>query len=127
MRESKANDEEKRASCPSKKIENSSTEKCFIHCSKSNENLTKLQSYKSWKVLLDAAKIRQHQAVLEKAPPVPENALDILYHRKCRSIFTLKDILKQIQEQEKVWCTSLNYPGGVIKTFDFCSYIYLVI
>ena len=33
-----------------------------MHCSSSNENLTRLQLCESWRVLVDAAKIRQHQA-----------------------------------------------------------------
>ena len=77
-----------------REIENSSTEQSFIYCSNSNKNLTKSQSYKSWKVLLDAVKMRQHQTVVEKAWTVPENEVpDILYCRECRSIFTLKDTL----------------------------------
>ena len=113
MRNSKVNDEKEWAPGPLKKTENNSTEKYIINCSNSNENLIKLQSYESWEVLLDAAKIRQHQAVLEKASVVPENEVpDTLYHSRCRSIFTLKDTLKRIQEQEKVWCTSLSKPTG---------------
>ena len=44
MRKSKASDVEEWVSGPLKNIENSSTEKCIIHCSSSNGNLTKLQS-----------------------------------------------------------------------------------
>ena len=44
MRKSKASDGEEWVSGPLKNIENSSTEKCIIHCSNSNGNLTKLQS-----------------------------------------------------------------------------------
>ena len=61
-RKSKANDEEEWAPGPLKKIENSSTKKCIMHCSSSNKNLTRVQLCESWRVLLDAAKIRQHQA-----------------------------------------------------------------
>ena len=109
MEKLKTNDEEEWTPGPSKQKENRSAEKYIIHCSNSNENLRRLQSYESWKVLLDAAKIRKHQAVPEKASTVSENKVpDILHHRRCRSIFTLKDTLQRIQEQEKVCCTSLS-------------------
>ena len=109
MEKSNTNGKEEWAPGPSKQKENRSAEKWIVHCSHSNENLIRLQSYKSWKVLLDAAKIRKHQAFLEKASTVLENEVpDILHHRRCRSIFTLKDMLKRIQEQEKACCTSLS-------------------
>ena len=104
-RKSKANDEEECSPGSLNKIENHSTEKYIMHCSNSNENLTRLQLCKPWRVLLDFAKIRQHQAastVSEKEMP------DILYHRKCGIIFTLKNTLKRIQEQEEVWYTFLS-------------------
>ena len=67
MRKSKANEEEEWTPGSLKKMENRSTEKLILPCSNRNENLTRLQSYESWKVLLAAAKIWKHQAVLETA------------------------------------------------------------
>ena len=46
-RKSKANDEEECSPGSLNKIENHSTEKYIMHCSNSNENLTRLQLLKS--------------------------------------------------------------------------------
>ena len=87
---------------PQKKT-SSSGKSCIIHCSDSKETLTKLQSHDSWKVLLKAAQIRKYQPILELVENLSEDEVpNILYHRRCRSIFTLKSTLDQIQEQEKV-------------------------
>ena len=45
----------------------SNCEACIIHCTKSTETLTQLPSIESWTSLLDAARIRQHQPLLEIA------------------------------------------------------------
>ena len=86
-----------------KERSSSSGKSCIIHCSDSKETLTKLQSHDSWKVLLKAAQIRKHQPILDMVENLSEDEVpNILYHRRCRSIFTLKSTLDQIQEQEKV-------------------------
>jgi len=41
--------------------------------------------------LLKAAEIRKHAPVLELVKDLPEGAiLEVYYHRKCRSIFTME-------------------------------------
>ena len=101
MRKSKANNGEEWVPGALKKSESHTAEKCIIHCSDSNEKLSRLQLYESWKVLLDAAKTRKYQPLLEKALTVSENEMpNIVYHRRCRSIFTLKDTLKRIQNAQ---------------------------
>ena len=76
---------------------------CIIHCTDASDDLVSLQSIDSWEVLLKAATIRQHEAVLKVASSLPKDVMpDIKYHRKCRSIFTMKKLLKNIKEKGKV-------------------------
>ena len=63
--------------------------------------------------MLDVTKIQQHQAALGKASAVPVNEMsDMLFHRSCRSIFTLNDTLIWIWYEcgILVWALSLWYP-----------------
>ena len=63
-------------------------------------------SVHSWKVLLKAATIRQHEAVLMVASALPEGVIpDIKYPQRRSSIFTMKKLLNIIKENEKV-----NFP-----------------
>ena len=62
-----------------------------------------LQSVDSGKFLLKSATIRQHEAVLIVASALPEGvAPDIKYHQRRRSTFTMKKLLNNIKENEKV-------------------------
>ncbi|KAG0727937.1 hypothetical protein GWK47_033565 [Chionoecetes opilio] len=75
---------------------------CIIHCSDDNENLISPQSVDSWKTLLRAAQIRRHEPILELAEDTPEGEIPALnYHRKCRSIFTMKKALDGILAQKE--------------------------
>ena len=48
-------------------------------------------SYKSWQTLLNAAKIRNHSLIIDAANGLGEREFPkIYYHRKCRSVFTMK-------------------------------------
>ena len=71
---------------------------CIIHCTESKE--AKLVSPKdsgSWQTLLKAAIIRQHEPLLQISKTLPENVVpNIVYHRQCRSLFTMKRDLDQI-------------------------------
>jgi len=66
----------------------------IIHCAacdKEEEHLVSPKDISSWLALLEAAKVRNHQAVLDVAKTVQENHIpNIAYHRKCRSLFTMK-------------------------------------
>ena len=81
----------------------SSSDCCVIHCSDSTKTLSKLQSHDSWIALLNGAKIRNYQPILDLEPNLAKGELpDILYNRRCRNIFTLKDSLNRIQGTTKV-------------------------
>ena len=76
---------------------------CIIHCTDASDNLVSLQSVDSWDILLELVTIRQHERVLKVASSWPEGAIpDIKFHRKCRSTFTIKKLLNNIKEKEKV-------------------------
>lgn len=74
---------------------------CVIHCSdETSDNLVSLQSLDSWKSLLRAAEIRQHVPTLELVRGLAEGEIPpVQYHRKCRSIFTMKKLLDSITKR----------------------------
>lgn len=70
---------------------------CLIHCTETSGDLSSLQDTQSWTTLLRAAEIRQYTPILDIAKTVTgEEPPDIKYHRKCRSIFTMKRDLDKI-------------------------------
>ncbi|CAH3186638.1 unnamed protein product, partial [Porites evermanni] len=86
---------------------------CIIHCSEETGDLVSLKDHESWKTLLNAAVIRNHEGILTIAKTLKEGEIPrISYHGKCRGIFTLKRDLKkrdlkklsqsviQVEEQE---------------------------
>ena len=53
----------------------------------------------SWKSLLKAATIRNHRSLLDLAENVKEGEIPhVSYHRKCRSLFTMKRDLESISQ-----------------------------
>ena len=56
----------------------------------------------SWRTLEHAANIRKHEGIqaLKAATSDDKIPEGIYYHRKCRSIFTMKRELERIQAQE---------------------------
>lgn len=76
-------------------------ETCFIHCTASNENLTKLPSLESWEKLLKSAHIRQDQKVLDLEASFIADETEypvIYYHLKCRNTYTHWKILNTISK-----------------------------
>ncbi|XP_019613858.1 PREDICTED: uncharacterized protein LOC109461832 [Branchiostoma belcheri] len=72
---------------------------CAIHCTDETTSLASLKDLDSWKTLLNAAVIRNHKGILDIAKTVKEGELpQISYHRKCRSIFTLKRDLEKLSQ-----------------------------
>ena len=73
---------------------------CVIHCSPNDETESKLispQNINSWKTLITAAEIRNHTPILELAKKLSDGEVpDVKYHRKCRSIFTMKKDLERL-------------------------------
>ncbi|CAH3196979.1 unnamed protein product, partial [Porites evermanni] len=71
----------------------------IIHCSDETGDLVSLKDLESWKMLLNAAVIRNHEGILSIAKIFKEGEIPhISYHRKCRSIFTLKRDLKKLSQ-----------------------------
>ena len=78
-------------------------EGCIIHCSDgdTDSNLVSPQNLNSWKTLLRAAEIRQHLPILDLAKDLCEGEIPpVQYHRRCRSIFTLKKSLDSITQNK---------------------------
>ena len=74
---------------------------CCVHDSSvaETEKLYSLSGLNSWNTLKNAAKITQYLPILEIASTLPEDKVPYLsYHRKCRSIFTMKSCLDRIQK-----------------------------
>ena len=79
-------------------------EKCIIHFEQvSEEHLVELKDRASWETLLNAAKIRKFEPIIEIDKNLGESDIPaIKYHRKCRSLFTLKrDLQKLNSENDK--------------------------
>ena len=83
---------------PTKKV----CSNCIIHCSdEASDSLVTLKSLDSWQTLRRAAEIRQHGPVLSIAEPLKEGEVpNVQYHRKCRSIFTMKKTLDSILSKQ---------------------------
>ena len=59
--------------------------------------MSSLKELESWKSLLNAAVIRNHEEVLDVAETLKEGEVpQISYHRKCRGIFTMKSDLQKL-------------------------------
>lgn len=79
---------------------------CIIHhetvSAEDCDHLVSPQTYNSYLTLLEAAKVRNHSAILDAAKLVKEGEVPkIFYHRKCRSIFTMKRDLETIKRQRE--------------------------
>ena len=72
---------------------------CCIHYESVRDvNLESLTKFESQKTLLDAAKKRKHQKLLEVASKLEESEVPKpSYHKTCRSMFTLKRDLEKLQ------------------------------
>ena len=74
---------------------------CVIHCSDDNSKLVAPANIESWNMLLRAAKIRGYSPILDLAKNLPKGSIhQLFYHRKCRSIFTMKKLLDSIVAKE---------------------------
>ena len=79
------------------------THTCIIHTSDEDPHtgLTSPRDLNSWKTLLRAARLRQHQPLLK----IAQNLLDgdvpaIYYHLKCRKLFTMKRDLEKLDTEQ---------------------------
>ena len=70
---------------------------CTLRTSENDGHLVCPKTYESWKTLLKAAEVRQYGPITDVAKELRENELPkIHYHRRCRSIFTMKRDLDTI-------------------------------
>ena len=79
-------------------------DKCIIQFEQvTEEHLVELKDRASWETLLNAAKIRKFKVVIEIDKNLGESDIPaVKYHRKCRSLFTLKrDLQKLNSENDK--------------------------
>lgn len=78
---------------------------CIIHCTGDDGELIYPKNLESWKTLLKAAQIRKHEPILNLSEQTSDEEIpDICYHRKCRSIFTMK------RELDKICKNSIEEP-----------------
>ena len=54
--------------------------KCIIHCTDDSSDLVNPKDEKSWKTLLRAAKIRNHQEIVELLRSLSEGELPLIYY-----------------------------------------------
>ena len=75
---------------------------CIIHCSENtDERLVTPQNMESWQSLLRAAEIRNHGPILDISKAIVGEEIPLIfYHRKCRTIFTMKKDLDRICKKE---------------------------
>ena len=74
----------------------------MIHFSDDDGALVSPNSVESWETLKKAAEIRQHEGILNVKVTSPDEIPDgVFYHRKCRSIFTMKRDLEKIIAAER--------------------------
>lgn len=86
---------------------------CIIHYPEedSQSSLISVKDLASWETLLNAAQIRKHKPLLDIAAALePGTVPQILYHRQCRSRFTLKRDLQALQSatQDDIPGTSIS-------------------
>lgn len=76
---------------------------CIIHqetAKEDNDRLVTPQDYQSWKTLFEAAKVRNYSPILDIAKELGEKDIPrIYYHRKCRSLFTMKRDLETLKRK----------------------------
>ena len=89
---------------------------CIIHKESlsidPNEKLISPQSFESWKTLINAAQVRDHSPILDIAKSVTDKEIPVIfYHRKCRSIFTMKRDLEALKRKTDTSSTEEDAAG----------------
>ena len=76
---------------------------CIIHCTdEDSQSLVSPKDFGSWKALLRAAEIWKHDPILNISKELTEGEIPpVQYHRKCRSIFTMKRLLDNITTNQE--------------------------
>ena len=93
---------------------------CIIHCSCStNESLITLQKFSTWEVLLNAAKIRNHERILKQAEELKEEETPVLlYRRQCYQQFTHKSSLNVLTKKHERTTEKLQTIMQNISTYE---------
>ena len=92
--------EEKNIDRKRSRSEQSSCE-CTIHCTDNDTELVTPKDEESWSTPVRAAAVRKHKPLLDIAETLNEGEIpSIYYHRKCRSVFTMKKLLETISKQQ---------------------------
>ena len=105
---------------------------CILHTispENNEESLISPQNYRSWLTLLEAATVRQHEPILNVANVVEnEQTPMIYYHRKCRSLFTMKYDLETLKRKASDECIDETDGSGFAKRPDrrssLCGRVY---
>ena len=73
---------------------------CASSSCEKDDHLATVKTLESWQTLYEAARVRSHAPILELAKHLEGNKIPkILYHRKCRSIFTMKRDLETLKRK----------------------------
>ena len=84
---------------------------CIIHYTDEDiDSLVSPKDLESWNILLGTDKIRKHALILDIAKELPEGKIPPTeqYHRKCRSIFTMKRILDLLYPKKEIFLLKLQ-------------------
>lgn len=86
------------------KIVSPTKEECILHKPSTKvdikEKLIQLQTQESWATLVAAAEIRNYSPILNLLPTLSIGEIpDVKYHRKCRSLFTMKKDLDSLKRK----------------------------
>ena len=74
---------------------------CIIYCTDDDTELVRPNDEESWSTLVRAAAVRKHKPLLDIAETLNEGETpSIYYHRKCRSVFTMKKLLEKNSNQQ---------------------------
>ena len=88
-------------------------ELCIICPTETDGHLITPQTHESWQTLLKAAEIRDYAPITDAAKQVQENEIPkVHYHRKCRSVFTMKRDLHTLMKRKAETtpgCSSKRY------------------
>ena len=72
-----------------------------MHCTDDDTELVRPKDEESWSTLVRAAAVRKQKPLLDIAETLHEGEIpSIYYHRKCRSVFTMKKLLETISKQQ---------------------------
>ena len=71
--------------------------KWIIQSTDDSSDLVNPNDEESWKTLLRVAQIRNHQEIVQLSKSLRDGEVSLIYyHRKCRSIFTMKNVLDKL-------------------------------